>query len=356
MEAEQFNFAIEYFKCVLIAEIHKSIGRYVRSVIDDDQPGISKFFKKAFTRWIFIVIMNGMNPFSDLIIWSDLIVKSDIEYFFKTRPDIVRKEFDWNWLNDSLRKIHNISPDVVPLQTVNVVTHDNHIYLTVIDKPYIISLKQYKLASRRFNLHQNQFIGYLTILVARYVSIGTTNNHCSVPPHVVEFCNIHTELFGSPLNTSIPQYCSPFLDIEKHFGSLGSFFDYEMCSGTYLLNPPYDEVIINKAIGKILREMDTDKEITVITVLPIWDPESKLEVAGMVIRDEEFPIIETIKSSRYTRSHELLRYNEHKFYNFYVDDYIDMADTHLFVISNTTYDFAAHEIAQVWKDKFAYTQ
>ncbi|MDG7050482.1 MAG: hypothetical protein JRZ94_04690 [Nitrososphaerota archaeon] len=228
---------------------------------------------------------------------------------------------------------------------------------------YRISRKQYELAQKRYKLPIG-FDEHLAILVARYIAIGTTNNHASVPPKVIEFCSVNTEMFGSPLNTSAEQYCSPMFDIEKEFGSIGSFFNIELTPDTYLCNPPYDEVIINQAMRKILSAFDRNVEMTVIIVLPAWDIETQLLInqtetlAGGTktvkpVKYVEFPIISEIKRSRFLRSNVLLNYEDHRFYNFYTDEHVALTDTHLFVMSNTMYNLTAMEIADFWRRIFS---
>ena len=47
-----------------------------------------------------------------------------------------------------------------------------------------------------------------------------------------------------------------FYDVEKYFGSKGSFFNLEPISGTYSFNPPYQADIINKGINKLFLHLD----------------------------------------------------------------------------------------------------
>ena len=38
----------------------------------------------------------------------------------------------------------------------------------------------------------------------------------------------------------IPNYCSLFPDTDKYFGSLGSFFQQPLHTGSFEVNPPFD--------------------------------------------------------------------------------------------------------------------
>ncbi len=382
-KSADFEFSKEYWITRQYTMIPGFIVSYIKSVTGSSNQHISKYFLRAFTRWMFNIIRKGKNPFHDIITADDLIIKEDLDYFFATR-DVPRPVFDWTWLDQKLkyaicgfdpsRRVGSINvrveAEIFSLKEISNVTFSpqkNFVFYDIEDATFKISKKQYNLALCRFrgqeirgrrksSLETNDkiedvpqmFNEYLAILIARYISMGTTNNHCSVPPHVINFCNIKTELFGSPLNTNTEQYCSPMLDIEKYFGSLGSFFSYDMCSGTYLLNPPYDESIINIAMEKIFQVLNTQKEITVIIVLPIWDIETQVLVERKC-KNVEFPIIPVIKDNKYTRSHCLLSCFTHRFYNYYIDDYLPLADTHLFVMSNTVYNLTAQQIAKFWE-------
>lgn len=194
------------------------------------------------------------------------------------------------------------------------------------------------------------------MLLYQYKSCGGHNNHCSVPPEVIKFTRAKTELFGSPFNTCLEQYCSPFYDIECHFGSLGSFFNFEFQTGTYIMNPPYDEVLMDRAVDRILHVLSgsdksggSGKEITIIVVFPLWDRTSQIEHRGTHY-DKDFAAYEKLKSSKFLTSAQVLNHNTHKFYDYFVADYTPVADAHLMVLSNTIYQLTAVEIANYWAE------
>lgn len=330
--------------------IRNGIQGQISRQLDGDVGNNAKYFKRAFARWIFNIVRNGKNPFTDKISANEFIITSDIEYFFTVRTNIKRVELDWSWLENEFRRIYESIPS--PLSNPKVTVHNDEAsdstQISFNNISFKITFKQYVMAQKRFKLDPKLFHMYLLVMVSRYMCCGSTNNHCSVPPEIIEYCGIHTELFGSPLNTSTNQYCSPFYDIESQFGSLGSFFDFEICTGTYLLNPPYDQEIINHAVEKVIKAMDVGHEITVIIILPAWDIETQKE-RKIPSRGQEFPVIETLKTSKYTRSHFTLKYDVHLFYDYFISKNVAVADTHLFVMSNTIYNTTATEIANRWK-------
>lgn len=61
------------------------------------------------------------------------------------------------------------------------------------------------------------------------------------------------ECFASPLNCYFRQFCSAFGDTDSYFGSRGSFLDFRPLSGSFQVNPPYCEELIDAAVQHIDR-------------------------------------------------------------------------------------------------------
>jgi SAM-dependent methyltransferase len=107
--------------------------------------------------------------------------------------------------------------------------------------------------------------------------------------------NINAELFASPLNFTIPNFCSVMYDTDKYFGSIGSFFDITPAKlishgiKGAIFNPPYSEKIMAPATVKlldILANMDKkDIKFNVVSFLPNW-------------QDADY--IKTLLASKYT--------------------------------------------------------
>ena len=47
------------------------------------------------------------------------------------------------------------------------------------------------------------------------------------------------ELFATPFNATLADFCSPFYESDAAFGSFGSFFAFEPTEGNFELNPPF---------------------------------------------------------------------------------------------------------------------
>lgn len=59
------------------------------------------------------------------------------------------------------------------------------------------------------------------------------------------------ECFASPLNCYFRQYCSAFPDIDGYFGSRGTFLDYKPLTGSFQMNPPFSEELMDAAITHV---------------------------------------------------------------------------------------------------------
>ena len=68
-----------------------------------------------------------------------------------------------------------------------------------------------------------------------------------------EKLGINTEMFASPLNSTLEFFCSIF-EIDKVFGGKGNFFDYvNHIEGAYSVNPPFIEYVFQKS-SQVLME------------------------------------------------------------------------------------------------------
>jgi hypothetical protein len=116
--------------------------------------------------------------------------------------------------------------------------------------------------------------------------------------------NLQFECFASPINATLPKFCSIYYDVERYFGSHGNFFNINIIEGTYSFNPPYQKNIMDLGIKKLFYFLDNaklnNKKLTFILTIPIWDKE------GQELMDQQnkidygdFEIIKETKESQY---------------------------------------------------------
>lgn len=169
--------------------------------------------------------------------------------------------------------------------------------------------------------------------VTTYSSLKSEGYQGSISLSVFNVLERHlgvtTELFASPLNSTLSNFCSGFPFIDQKFGSLGSFFDvYEQLfskGGSFECNPPFTEEhilytakIIDSSLSKYHQV-----PLSVVLILPSWE-----DTAG-------FPIL---FNSHHKRLFLSLRRNMH----YYVEKNsrneqryrLSSANSHIFVLQN----------------------
>lgn len=185
-------------------------------------------------------------------------------------------------------------------------------------------------------------------LIEIYKFLGINNMHLSIPPI---FKGI--ELFGSPMNTHNNEFCSPF-QIEKLFGSQGSFFEYKFPkSELYLCNPPFDEELIKQMSKYILKYLEHSKnELTFLVTIPVWDSESqkKIEIRDFGMEFEGFSLLE---ESKYCKEHEILNKDEYPYYDYYKDKYSPASWTHLLILANYDTEHKLNDFILKWHNAVA---
>ena len=219
----------------------------------------------------------------------------------------------------------------------------------------ILPINEYNNMKTRYK-HINQETGHyeqtmdniIWIILFRYQLLSSNNNQLAVMPNILD--NMKTdfklsfECFASAINSSFPNYCSIYYDVERYFGSIGSYFNMIPTKGTYSFNPPYQYDIINNGIEKMIQHLDnTTYILTFIITIPIWDIEGKTYMAqnmtennNNIIQYEDFNIMSVIKQSKYFKglkmiSKEKFTYFDH---NFHLFKNKSIQNTYIILLSN----------------------
>jgi hypothetical protein len=125
------------------------------------------------------------------------------------------------------------------------------------------------------------FLKHLYCCLARYETIKGAGYQCAVPP--VAFDAAHQELglgmtiecFASPFNCRYRDYCSAFPDLERPFGSLGSFFDdhsFFPSHGSFEANPPFvpeTMYAMNAKLERLLANPEATA-LSFLVIVPVW--------------------------------------------------------------------------------------
>lgn len=220
----------------------------------------------------------------------------------------------------------------------------------------------HKLKDKFKKYHKNFDFIDLDILIwcmmFRYTILGSHNHQLAVIPSVMEKLKINLKLniesFASGINHYFNNYCSLFYDLEKYFGSLGSFFNIEPVEGLFGFNPPYENYIMEQGTAKILYYMEKSeiekKPLGFLITIPIWDKEGKTVMEkiykskpgkNMVIDYGEFKTITLINQSRFLKFKKLIPKNDFSYLDYFNMIYKDKT------IQNTYIIFMANKFLDV---------
>jgi hypothetical protein len=115
----------------------------------------------------------------------------------------------------------------------------------------------------------------IAIMCMRYGRHFAPGMQWSVPPKVLEFMQKYfraeVECFGSPLNNTLPKFCSLYPDVDNVFGSQGDFFQLKMDVGTFIVNPPFIEAIMDQCAERMVDALDgAVKHLRFFYFMPSW--------------------------------------------------------------------------------------
>lgn len=139
--------------------------------------------------------------------------------------------------------------------------------------------------------YAGEFTVMIFCLLCRYYSVCGCRKqgkglHSAAPGELMQVLKqrmgVECELFASPLNVCLNTYCSLFPDIDKFFGSKGSFFDpnFTIKEGSYEANPPFEEIIMKRVVFRIEQwldasgegrsQMDAQSPLSFCLLVPYW--------------------------------------------------------------------------------------
>ena len=224
--------------------------------------------------------------------------------------------------------------------------------------PTCTNIQEKRLKSLYFNKDNTDFKENVDKIINRYHFMGGLNNSLSTPPAVMDCVKLldppmkSHELFGTPLNTCSPTFCSPFPDEKFVFNSSGSFFDFTdyKDNTVYFANPPFDVKICDKMTDRLLEELDK-KEFSLIIIIPVWDTEQQKKHAKKyktIDYGEVFHAYRRLVSSRFFKSDTILYKEDYPFYNYFTNRLAPSSTTHFI---NLGKEVNVQYILSVWNNK-----
>jgi hypothetical protein len=214
----------------------------------------------------------------------------------------------------------------------------------------LIPVKVYDKMSNYYKGSKNKFDEILWCIVYRYQLLGSNNHQLAVLPTIMNKMttdyNLNFECFASAINCTFPNFCSIYWDLERHFGSIGSFFNIVPIKGTFGFNPPYQKDIIELGIHKLFNFLnETTDNLTFIITIPIWDSHGK-SVMKEIFNNElekqnidygDFEIINEIKKSKYFRVIKMIPKEKFTYvdHNFELYKNKTIQNTYVIILSNS---------------------
>ena len=194
----------------------------------------------------------------------------------------------------------------------------------------LIPYDEYIKLETNFTGDKTKLDELIWIILFRYQLLGSNNHQLGVKQNIMLNMNkdydLNFECFASSINNTFNKYCSIYYDVERYFGSVGSFYNLNPIRGTYGLNPPYQIDIINTSIRRIfgfLEKSESNNNIlTFIITIPIWDIEGKKMFSNDLPQQNidygDFNIIKEINNNKYHKisrmiSKENFSYIDHNF-------------------------------------------
>ena len=218
----------------------------------------------------------------------------------------------------------------------------------------LVPTKIYEKLVSSYTGPNNKMDDYLWSIIFRYQLLGSNNHQLAVLPNIMNNMTVdyklNFECFASSINSTFPNYCSIYWDLEKYFGSVGSFFNIIPLKGTFGFNPPYQKDIIDLGITKLLDFLNnTLEELTFIITIPIWDTEGKNKMKELYNNDLEkqnidygdFPIISQVIKSQYFKGSRMIPKEKFTYvdHNFELYKNKTIQNTYVIVLSNKYLNF-----------------
>ena len=223
------------------------------------------------------------------------------------------------------------------------------IFLSMDNIKHKVPKKLYYKVKKQHLDPNKDFDTLLFCLIIRYKAIYNYNTmSLGVPINVYDVLykkyNVSLELFGSAFNNHMPNYGGLFYDLEKDFGCRGNVMNIELEKGFYVCNPPYEIYLIKLTYEKLLRKLDTTKELTIFNVLPAWNEMFSKDIKKHCKQElkhfDIYNIYNTIFSSKYLLYHRLYCKDQFPFYHYLEDKIFPATHCHIFILSNTEVDFS----------------
>jgi hypothetical protein len=237
----------------------------------------------------------------------DKIIKKIKQFSTNIKLSYIKKKYQYQ-----LYKQKNGKKITCVILKVNNFPINSYIPIAVYNKLKKRFDEYCKTNTKNTALKQLKCDDLIACIMIRYATIQSMGNQMGIPISAKQQfskCGVNFEGFSSSLNHYYKYYCSMFYDLEKYFGSLGSFMNITYKRGIYMHNPPYEKKLLYNMVKIISESLESsDEKMAFYFGAPIWEyyPEytlpdivhnSKFFKKEIFLADQQFPWYDFIKES-----------------------------------------------------------
>jgi hypothetical protein len=284
----------------------------------------------------------------------DIKINNIVNDLHNSYNNVITKLLNYKKINHEIvitKTIKNYMRDNKPVGFYIFSLHSTHILcnkLHNIINNIMLPVSQYDIITSRYVGPDNIVDDYVWTILYRYQLLSSNNNQLAVIPKIYNMMkndfNLSVECFASAINSSSDHFCSLYYDVERFFGSIGNFFQLTCIEGVYSFNPPYQHDVMTLGFTRMLDQLDkSDKQLTFIITIPIWDNTGKEMMEKMNMENnnnkidyEDFEIMNTIRNSKHFRGLRMISKNDFTYmdHNFYLFKNKTIQNTYVMVMSN----------------------
>jgi hypothetical protein len=365
---------LEQKRAKLVERIYKKCIDVIKQYIPEDlikgRHGADKVLETMIARFFMVhlskniddpVIPTDIDSYKSLIRDLDNKLKKDENISKEDRNKIINKiikELNLNNMStislNKLLKYYELNKNLFK-ERVTIIKTTNNEMITLNYNGDIIDIYN-KLYAKVKNAYNNSLDYDLNTLiwclVKRYMTLKSYNQQLAINSKTLGYLRnnylVNFELFGSILNvncsTRCNLYCSMFYDIEKYFGSYGSFEYLQPIKGNFSINPPFDEIIIEKMMDKIIKLLDISKqnELRFFIWIPVWDKKGLTYVNNKCNSKYKYDIsrygtyngFEKMKNSEYIKYQKIICMYKMAYFNYQWYKKIFATNTYLLILHN----------------------
>lgn len=321
--------------------------KLMNEIISDVKKILNKHNIKidVLARWIFSNSAHRVDPIFPFDGINNVQLIKDISNLNKDAAGIIKELNLTERFNNAIMELRNIYPTINE-NKYKIYNKTDWYYIDVINSKY--KLAQCKPLHK--NLYQklqsfytgdpNMLTSFIISIIIRYETLESGNLQLAVNPQFYQKLKRYGfahELFASIFNCYFNSYCSLFPDLEQHFGSKGNFNDFEIISGLYVANPPFDEEVAKNMANKLVSILKSQTNyIGILITLPAWD---------------NFEALSILEKSTFQSMKVFVPKNKINFFNYYENKSIPAVNTWFILIQNKKTNLAAgikEDIKQVF--------